>query len=502
MAEVTPVVASAEEAREKAKGLNFLSALAIPEIFEFPFPPFFIYLWQVITSALGEERKFPKFALGLPRGHAKTTWVKILLLFTIIFTKRRFILVVAASDEMAAAIISDVCDMLDGRNIVSLFGNWREYCERDRVGNKKFRFRGRDLILKGVGINSSFRGIQEKFRRPDVMVFDDAQSRECALSETQAQEFIEKFNGTALKTKAPNGCVYIYIGNMYRDMVLREEGAKKIYGCMLRNLQFNKAWTSIIVGGILADGTALWEDLQPLEQLKAELLDDIEAGTPESFMAEVMNDPKGGALKYFDFSRVLPYPYPEDFIPDGKFIMIDPSLGKKKSDGQSVILYYLIDGVPWCREIREIQKSAPDLVDDVIQWAIQEQVPLICAEDYAYQATLISWFQKWCELHGIQGLEFVGINRGKIAKNAYILSMFKDVMARKVNIHWDCSSQIFDQIAFFDPTTDKNRDDILDNLAYARQIAEEHGELAILPLYADFTENLGLPAVIDHGGMY
>lgn len=495
------VAAEVQQIRDSAEDLNFLAALAIPEIMEFPFPPIYLYLFQTLTEKFKKIRDFSKFALGLPRGHGKTIFLKLLILYIILFTKRKFILIVAAKDNMAEAILADVADMLDEVNIRQTFGNWRENLEQDRGSSKKFRFMGRNIIIKAIGFNSSFRGVNEKFSRPDVMIFDDAQTRECALSETQAEEFIDKFNSTALKTKAHNGCTFLYVGNMYRDFVVKEVAGKKIYGCQLRNLKENPVWESIIVGGILADGKALWEDLQPLEQLIQEFRDDLASGNPESFFAEVLNDPKGGILKHFDFSKVKAYPYGDEFPPEGKFIMIDPSLGKKKSDDQAVNLYYVYDGIPWLREVRVIQKSAPDMVKDVLDWAIAERVPLVCAEDVAYQATLIQWFEKWAQEIGLSGIEFKGVNRGRMSKNGDILSMLKDLQSGELGLHPDTASEIFDQIAFFDPTKTNNRDDKIDNMAYARRIYEQFSYETMMHIESYNSSSLGLPAVIDAGGV-
>lgn len=494
------ISAEVKQLREQAQQLNFLAMLALPELFQFPFPKFYEYLWSRFTEVLGKDRDFSKFALGLPRGHGKTIFLKLLILFIVLFTNRKFVLVVCAKRELAESIIGDVCDMLEHPNIVKLFGNYKENITTDRSYKKVFRFRNRPVILWAVGHDGSFRGINEKMRRPDVMIFDDAQTRECALSEVQANDFIEKFHGTMLKAKAPDSCTFLYVGNMYRDMVVKETAAKKIYGCLLRNLKESSEWESIVTGGIVIgkDGQqqALWEDLQPLEQLLAEFRDDLNMGTPETFFAEVLNDPKGGVLKHFDFSKV-PAVTSDNEIAEGKFIIIDPSLGKKKSDDMIVNLYYLRDGIPMLREIRKIQDSVPNMVREVINWAIQERVPLVVAEDYGFQQSLVQWFHAVSVQLGLQGITFAGINRGRLSKNAAILGSFKEMMRGEILIHDDARIELFDQISVFDPTKTDNRDDIMDNVAYAPYVVEKYRYEMILPIDETFNR---LPPVIDSRG--
>ena len=71
--------------------LNFLAPMAMPDTFEEDFPPVHLLIWQMLTAELvKEERGFPKIALGIPRGHAKTTLVKLAVLYAILFTKRKW----------------------------------------------------------------------------------------------------------------------------------------------------------------------------------------------------------------------------------------------------------------------------------------------------------------------------------------------------------------------------------------------------------------------------
>lgn len=90
----TQVVAlDAGEAAELAKkDFNFLAGLAMPNVYEFPFPPIYGAVWQLLWGAANTTRDFSKFAIGLPRGHAKTTWIKLFILALILFTNKKFLL--------------------------------------------------------------------------------------------------------------------------------------------------------------------------------------------------------------------------------------------------------------------------------------------------------------------------------------------------------------------------------------------------------------------------
>src|SRR5690606_5424671 len=238
------------------------------------FPNFYVWLWGILTGTLSKTRDFSKFALGLPRGHAKTMVIKLLIVYAILFTKKKYILVIGANLAKAQAIVADIADMLDSSNIQAVFGNWRYQIEQDTHSLKKFNFNGRPVILEAAGQGTAIRGAQQKNSRPDMIVLDDAQTKECAESITESTSFQSWLVGTVLKSKSPWGCTFIYIGNMYKDIELVQ--GTGIYTCMLRNLQKSTEWTSFIIGAILADGTSLWEELYPLEDLLKDFNADLQ----------------------------------------------------------------------------------------------------------------------------------------------------------------------------------------------------------------------------------
>jgi reverse gyrase len=176
--QVAEVTANANEAAEASrKDFNFLAMLVSPEEFVFLFPPFYIALFSLLTTF---NKRVQRFAIGIPRGFAKTTYIKLLCIWYILFSAKKFILIIGASEKLAVNTLADICDMLGGRNILTLFGNWEAQIEEDTKEQKVFYFRGRHIILKAIGAGTSIRGINRKSSRPDVMIMDDVQRREDA----------------------------------------------------------------------------------------------------------------------------------------------------------------------------------------------------------------------------------------------------------------------------------------------------------------------------------
>lgn len=455
---------STEVSQLARDSLDFLAALAMPLIYEYRFPPVFIAVWAWLREYIHKQRDFSQLALGLPRGFGKTALMKLFLLYVIIFTDRKFILVLAENQTKANNIVADVCDMLAEDNIRKAFGDHRIGLETDRQDLKKFGFRGRNIILM-AGTIESIRGITLKNERPDVMLFDDIQSRVCAESQIQSETLEREMVGTAMKAKSPRGCLFLFVGNMYPTK-----------HSILRHLKSNPNWVKFIAGGILADGTSLWEELQPIAQLWREYENDLAMGRPEIFYAEVLNDENAASNNLVDLSSLPAMPYAEGDIPGGNYIIIDPSTGKVDSDAVAIGYFEVFDGFPVLKELVNKRLSPGETISEALRMALTHNCRLICSESVAYQATLNYWFKFICEQRGIYGIEFVEVYPGGFSKNSRILAMFKQLKAGEVFVSPECKAEVFMQISQWNPLKRDNVDDVLDLLTYASKVLEMYGE--------------------------
>ncbi len=231
-AETAEIGTNAQSAAELTRqDLNFLGMLAAPEEFTYNFPPFYLTLFALLT---GFTKKLERYAIGIPRGFAKTTFIKLLCLWYILFSHKQFILIVGASEDLAVNTLSDICDLLGSPNIRKLFGNWQANVEVDTQALKVFSFRGRDIILRAIGAGTAVRGINRKNKRPDVIIMDDVQKRETSENKDLSDQLLKWILGTLMKARSNDGCTYIYVGNMYPQH------------CILEKLKNNTQWTSFI----------------------------------------------------------------------------------------------------------------------------------------------------------------------------------------------------------------------------------------------------------------
>lgn len=465
-----------------SKSLDFLGALAAPMSFVFCFPPVFISVWIWLLSYISKPRTFPQLALGLPRGFGKTTVIKLFVLYCILFTNKKFILVISNTSKLAENIIFDIAAFLDEPNIIKIFGDWKLGMIQDTLGQKKFGFRGRNIVLCGIGAGTSLRGLNINNNRPDVMIFEDIQTREDADSEVISNALETWMVGTAMKAKSPTGCMFLFVANMYPTK-----------WSILKRLKANPNWTKFIAGGILADGTSLWEELQPIEQLTQEFENDLSMGKPEIFYSEVLNDENAAANNRVDFSKLPDVNIQLGLeIAAGNFIIIDPSGMKRKSDECAIGYFEVHEEKPVLMELTSDRLSPGDTIRQALKYALTNNCKLVCIESVAYQASLCYWFEVICVQLQITGIHCVEIYPGGFSKISRILSMFKSYQAGDVRVNSNLRAQVHAQITSFNPLKDNNTDDILDLLCYANKVLET---------YEEFVVNNGILVEQDLGGI-
>lgn len=461
--------ADKEQIQQAARNdLNFLASLCMPNVFSVPFPTVLLSAWDLLKRFVeNADKKFPQLALGIPRGHAKTTLAKLWIMYCILFTKKKFILIICATEQNAINILSDVVDMLSETNVLDTFGDWRLGIETNQQGLKKFNFRGRAIILAAIGTGGSLRGMNIKNARPDVMIFDDIQTREDANSKNISEGIEQWMLGTAMKAKSPHDCMFIFAGNMYPTPY-----------SILRKIKDNPNWIKFISGAILVDGTALWPELRPLKDLIEELDNDIASGHPEIFFSEVLNDIEAGTNTKTDLSLIRKWKWnPELDKPQGKYIIIDPSANKQGGDACAIGYCEVYDGYSGLREVFERNISPGETIRQALRMALRTGTRLIAVESTSYQYSLLYWFEQICMQLNITGLHFVEIYTGNYSKNARITDMLKTLTAGEIFIHDSVRSQVVNQISHWNPTRRNNNDGILDLLSYMPRVLELYGPM-------------------------
>ena len=121
-----------------AVDFNFFAYLAMPDVMLCPFPEHYVAMWALVTTRKPEDiGKILRFALGLPRGFAKTTFIKVLVSWLIVYKRVHFVLIVCATDDLAQNLLADISDILGSPNMEAVYGVWATNLVTDTKREKR-----------------------------------------------------------------------------------------------------------------------------------------------------------------------------------------------------------------------------------------------------------------------------------------------------------------------------------------------------------------------------
>ena len=447
--------------------INFFAAICMPQVFLFSLPPFYITAWQLIVSEEPDRMDaLFRFALGLPRGHAKTTFIKILIAWMIVYDRASFILVVCANSDLAENLLGDIHDILSSDNITAIYGKWEETLGTDSKDTKTGAYHGRAVTLVARGWSAGIRGINLKNKRPDFIFCDDVQTKQNDDSPTERSKLLQELVGTIFKAISYRGRrTIVYVGNLYSDE------------CILQQFRKTKSWTSLVTGAILEDGTPLWPELVSLDELKESYEHDEALGLAHIWFAEVMNDPQ------FVLHSLLPKPIPDSdqeeiLLDDGAYITIDPAGFRSNSDDNVITGFKKFDDKGYCVKINRELSDPSEIVQEAIRMALEIGATLIGVESVGYQQTLCFWLGFFLKKLGIHHITVVELSPHGRSKEARIRQYVKELYAGTQVLHDQQARREFNwQGSLYKIGKKNNKDDILDAVAYSLDIRNEYWHL-------------------------
>lgn len=455
------------EAYERGKtDINFFAALAAPEVMISALPEFYVAVFQMLsTRSPKQQKKILRFALGLPRAHAKTTFIKILVAWLIAYDRVSFAAMVCATEPLAIQIVSDISEILGSPNMEAVYGRWTMNLSTDAKELKKGMYHNRPVILAAKGAQTAVRGLNIKHKRPDLIFCDDMQTRENDESPTERAKLLTWFTSTLLKTIAPHGDrLIIYVGNMYSE------------DCILRKLQQNPGWTSLVTGAILENGEPLWPELHSLDDLLESFIHDEALGQASQWFAEIMNDPHSAATSLLS-GELPPCPYDKDIVPDGVFLTIDPAGFRDISDDNVIAVHYVFEGKGIVAETVRGILNPEELIKEALSLALKHGASLIGIEDVAYQQTLLFWIQKYMVALHIEDIHVVPLKPHGRSKEARIRQFVMELYLENYYFFAEPRVEFIWQALKYKLGAKKNKDDLLDAIAYALDVRNEYWHL-------------------------
>ena len=197
--------------------------LDVPEMHKEVWDEFLSILEEVDQP--GELVGVLKKLIGIPREHAKTTIVKLACVLFLRYSRFSFLAYVSNTFGAALNAIKDIRDFFKLARDIELYGPIDEEKSSETVGEMIYWIstplsqRPKLVIMKAFGVNTQIRGTLIKNRRPDLLVFDDVESRETADKPENQAKLDAWCLGTAFKSMAKGG-LCIFIGNMINDTTL------------------------------------------------------------------------------------------------------------------------------------------------------------------------------------------------------------------------------------------------------------------------------------------
>lgn len=464
-----PVDYAAVRLRAK-EDFDFFAGLALPTVMYVALPPFYIAAANIlIKNAMdtGRQDAIIRFALGLPRGFIKTTFIKVLLSYFIVHDLCEFALAIASTEFHAENIVADVNSILASANMVRVYGDWnnKEGILLDSKAIKQRHYHGRVVTLAGMGAGSSIRGINIDNRRPDFLLCDDMQTAENDKSESESNALFDWFIGTLLKAINLKWCMIVYIGNMYSE------------NCILFKLKNHPQWKSLITGCILIDGQSLWPELHSVESLYDSYKHDELLGKAAIWFAEMMNDPIQS--KVSPLTGPIPdCPYGPDTILDGVFLIIDPAGFRRVSDENVLVVHGVVDQKGIILEICSGQFNPEQVIKEAIRLVMHWNIPLVGIEATGYQQTLQFWAEKYFREAGLADtVMVVPLETKKRSKDSRIVVFFQEAQSKNYFFaRIQDRQRVVYQAMQYKIGKKNNKDDLLDGCAYGLDVRQEYWE--------------------------
>lgn len=413
--------------------------------------------------------------IGVPREHSKTTTIKLACVLLLRYSRLSFLAYISNTFNAGLNAVKDIHAFFRSQQDQDLYGPWKHEKASEQVGEFLFSIstplssKPKDIIMKAFGVSTQIRGTVIKNRRPDLMVFDDCESRETADSPVQQAKLDAWCLGTALKSMAKLG-VAIFIGNMLTDTSL------------LARLSKEPSWNATVFGSIVRDQHGnlrpLWDGRWTLEALLDEYASYRRLGNGHIWEAEMMNLTAKEILgESMENAIRVPYP-PVEKIQAG-FICLDPAFGENAwHDFSAITVHALVEGVqtPVIVDYWHGRAKEEGLLDEMIRLSFIWGIGTWCIESVAAQKLLLKLFKLLLVTRGMSPETFLMIPvtpKGE-SKPARIVAFRTAVAKESYAIAENCE-EVFTKLSDYVPGVE--HDDLEDSSAYGTLVWDLHGIL-------------------------
>lgn len=433
---------------------------AIPDQLTLGVPQLHIELVDLNTNPRANKQ-----AEAVPRGHAKTTMVKVAISKKIFFTHKQFFVYCTDTGPVAKAACRDIVSILKQPNFTHTFGEqiWEKENESEGLFIVKIQCWAnlekpytKTVVIRALGSGQQIRGLNVNNRRPDDLTVDDGENDEIVNTEEQREKYIRWLYGTLFKACSQDASI-IYIGNLIDNR------------CALAKLLNDPDWHAVRYGCIKSNGEPLWPEMFSMAAIRKEFQEFKRRGLLAKWFAEMMNMPmpEGLAIIQVEEIEYRPIRVPADL--EMAFIVIDPAISKRNyRDKTSLTVHGLVENRWQICETLSGQMDPIETFWTMVKLCQYWRVTLVGIETTAFQAAYQFFFPILLEQYKQQTIQVVPLSSEgrKIERILVWASWLKD----KTYVLTENENQQTTQLLTFDTKKDDNEDDDIDSASYGPQM--------------------------------
>lgn len=259
----------------------------------------------------------PLVAIAAPRGHAKSTAIThCYTLASVLFEDRDFVLLVSDTYDQAIMFLNDIkTELYENEDLHALFGKieFLKDAENDVIVKKE---NGKKFRIVAKGSEQKVRGLKWNGKRPNLIVCDDLENDEIVMNKDRREKFRLWFFNALLACRSDKGIVRVVGTILHMDSLLERimpklADRKYTINEDLRVYSSRKvpSWKSFKYRAHNSDfSKILWPEKWPKHRLIAERQKYIDAGHPEGYSQEYLNNPVDDTRAYFRKTDFLVMP--------------------------------------------------------------------------------------------------------------------------------------------------------------------------------------------------
>lgn len=458
--------------------LDFLEAFLLDTSSLFSIPQFHRDNWQLMI-----EPPKPHIALAWPRGTAKTTLAKLSAIHRWLFSPFRFVAYTSGTHPVAAADCFDIIQMLKSKNFEAVFGAPNFLINRDSLGLWLFdlnvpdpqapdSFKVKRCILKAFGSGQQMRGTLVDNCRPEYGIADDIETNEVVASDVLHPKFLSWFYGEYIKAFSRGNFQHLVLGNMLSEKSLIYDLTEK-----------SPMWFGRRFGILRADGTSLWPEMMPFEDIRAEFREYLRVGKLSVWYAEMMNTAVSDDSSIVTADAIRYYPRVAPSEMEYGFLTVDPAISKNKNSDERAIAVHVYAHDKWRTVDFMTGKFTPEqLFFNIVQLCAKWRIQIVGIELNGFAALYEDLFRIYMVKYHVS-FTILPVNHRNIPKRDRIAAWCSLLRSGVWGLQEDCVG-IVTQLVSYDPKKKNNVDDLIDACAMVVTALELHKERIMRP-YVD-----------------